>query len=173
MSGTFAKLLGRIRDAIIPKDAPGRQQSRAAGGAKGGPGAPTQPGQRFPADPDDLVIEYSPSLDGDADPGEVVWTWVAYEDDPAQGKDRPVVVIGRRGARLVAVALTSKQHDNEAQVAVGAGKWDRDGRQSFAKVERLLDIDATAVRREGAILDRPHFDAVVEGARRAHGGRLH
>ena len=119
-----------------------------------------------------LVIEYSPSLDGDADPGEVVWTWVPYEDDPAQGKDRPVVVIGRRGRRLVGVALTSKEHHNEAQVPVGTGKWDREGRPSFAKVERLLDVDAAEVRREGAILERRTFDAVVAGARRAHGGVL-
>ena len=119
-----------------------------------------------------LVIEYNPVLDGDADPGEVVWTWVPYEDDLSQGKDRPVVVIGRRGARLVAVPLTSKAHHNEAQVPVGAGRWDRDGRPSYAKVERLLDIEPGAVRREGAILDRAHFDAVVAGARRAHGGVL-
>ena len=55
---------------------------------------------RAPTAPDDrrACIEYSPSLDGDADPGEVVWTWVPYEEDPTQGKDRPVVIIGRRGA---------------------------------------------------------------------------
>jgi hypothetical protein len=26
-----------------------------------------------------------------------VWTWVAYEDDPARGKDRPVLVVGAGG----------------------------------------------------------------------------
>src|SRR5262249_10344430 len=31
-------------------------------------------------------IVYAPERDGDADPGEVVWGWVPYEDDPAQGK---------------------------------------------------------------------------------------
>ena len=46
-------------------------------------------------------IEYSPCLDGDPDPGEVVWTWVPYEEDPAQGKDRPVVIIGRQGDQLL------------------------------------------------------------------------
>ncbi len=143
LRGTFSRLVGKIRRR---------------------PPATTSTG---------LVIEYSPSLDGDADPGEVVWTWVPYEDDPSQGKDRPVVVIGRRGSRLVGVALTSKVHHNEAQVPVGAGRWDRDGRPSYAKVERLLDIDARGVRREGAILDRARFDAVVAGAKRAHGGDLH
>ena len=28
-------------------------------------------------------IVYAPDLDGRADPGEVVWTWVVYEDDPS------------------------------------------------------------------------------------------
>ena len=28
------------------------------------------------------------------EPGEVVWTWVPYEEDPTRGKDRPVPVIG-------------------------------------------------------------------------------
>src|SRR5262249_40217914 len=32
-------------------------------------------------------LVYAPDLDGQADPGEIVWTWVAYEDDPRQGKD--------------------------------------------------------------------------------------
>lgn len=111
-------------------------------------------------------VEYSPCLDGDPDPGEVVWTWVPYEDDPSQGKDRPVVIIGRRGPSLAGVPLTSKRHGNEAQVKVGAGPWDRDGRPSYAKVERLLDVDPGQVRREGAVLPREAFDAVVAGVRR-------
>lgn len=115
-----------------------------------------------------VVIEYSPNLDGDPDPGEVVWTWVAYEDDPSQGKDRPVVIIGRHGKYLAGVPLTSKRHDNEMQVAVGTGPWDREGRTSYAKVERVLDVDPNQVRREGAVLSRRYFDKVVEGVKQAH-----
>ncbi|MBI4884385.1 MAG: type II toxin-antitoxin system PemK/MazF family toxin [Actinobacteria bacterium] len=114
-----------------------------------------------------VVIEYTPSLDGEPDPGEVVWTWVSYEDDPSQGKDRPVVVIGHRGRYLAAVALTSKRHDNELQIPVGTGSWDREGRPSYAKVERVLDVDPKQVRREGAVLSRGHFDDVVAGVREA------
>ncbi len=40
-------------------------------------------------------ISYAPDLDGAADPGEVVWTWVPFEEDAAQGKDRPVLVVAR------------------------------------------------------------------------------
>ena len=43
-------------------------------------------------------LVYAPDLDGRADPGEIVWTWVVYEDDPTRGKDRPVLVVGRDSA---------------------------------------------------------------------------
>ena len=39
-----------------------------------------------------MTVHYAPDLDGDADPGEVVWAWVPYEEDPTQVKDRPVLV---------------------------------------------------------------------------------
>ena len=51
-------------------------------------------------------------------------------------------------------------------VKVGVGPWDRDGRPSYAKVERVLDVDPTQVRREGAVLPRTEFDAVVVGVQR-------
>jgi hypothetical protein len=115
-----------------------------------------------------VLVEYTPRLDGDPDPGEVVWTWVPYEDDPSQGKDRPVVIIGRTGPSLAGVPLTSKQHHRDDEIPVGTGAWDRSGRPSFAKVDQLLSIDEDAVRREGSILDRRHFDAVVAGVARFH-----
>lgn len=106
-------------------------------------------------------VEYSPRLDGDPDPGEIVWAWVPYEEDPEQGKDRPVVVIGRRGDLLVGIPLTSRRNEREAQVAVGTGSWDAQRRPSYARIWRMLDLDPDRVRREGAILDRPRFDELV------------
>ena len=113
-------------------------------------------------------IEYAPQLDGDPDPGEVVWTWVPFEDDPTLGKDRPVVIIGRHGERLSGVALTSKDRQRDDYVDVGTGEWDSRGRTSYAKVDRLLDIDPRQVRREGAILNRRQFDEVVAAVTRLH-----
>jgi hypothetical protein len=115
-----------------------------------------------------LEIRYEPVRDGEADPGEVVWTWVPFEDDPRSGKDRPVLVIGRRGGRRVGLALTSKPSDRGDRVEVGAGAWDRSGGVSFAKLDRLIDLEARPIRREGAVLDRRRFDAVV----RAYRGRV-
>lgn len=126
---------------------------------------PARPPETIGTGPNAIRVEYTPRLDGDPDPGEVVWTWVAYEDDPSQGKDRPVVIIGHRGKLLAGVALTSKRHDRELHVEVGTGSWDRHGQVSYAKVDRVLDIAPNAVRREGAILDRARFTAVIAAVR--------
>jgi hypothetical protein len=114
----------------------------------------------------DVRVEYTPNLDGDPDPGEVVWAWVPFEDDPTLGKDRPLVIIGRHGEHLSGVALTSKERNG--WVDVGTGDWDSKHRRSYAKVDRLLDVDADTVRREGSILNRRQFDQVVDAVVRLH-----
>ncbi|WP_236749742.1 MULTISPECIES: type II toxin-antitoxin system PemK/MazF family toxin [Aeromicrobium] len=120
-----------------------------------------------------MDLTYAPKPDGRPDPGEIVWTWVPYEDDPAQGKDRPVLVVGRDGARLVGLMLTSKDHDRDAAqeardgrfwLDIGSGPWDAQGRPSEVRVNRLIDVDPDAVRREGAVLDEPRFAAVLAAA---------
>ena len=117
-----------------------------------------------------VLWEYSPELDHDPDPGEVVWTWVAFEDDPSIGKDRPVAVVGRtEDRRLVALMLSSKEHDGDRDwLSIGSGPWDREGRESWVRRDRILAVSADAVRREGAILPRPTYDAIVAGLK---GGR--
>lgn len=123
------------------------------------------------------MATYSPKADGRPDPGEVVWAHVAYEDDPSQGKDRPVLVLARQGQDLLALMLTSQDHDRDAAdearwgrywTDVGSGGWDRQRRPSEARLDRLLTLRADGVRREGAALDRAVFDRVVAEARRFH-----
>ncbi len=106
---------------------------------------------------------YRPELDREPDPGEIVWAWVAYEDQPAIGKDRPLAVIGHAAdGRLAALMLSSRDHRGEANwLSVGAGPWDRQGRVSWVRTDRVLAVPAEAVRREGAILPRPVFDSLA------------
>ncbi len=110
-----------------------------------------------------LQIVYAPSKDGDADPGEVVWTWVPYEEDPKQGKDRPVLVIGTVGSQLAVLPLTSKDHtDHPDSIELGSGAWDDSGRVSYVKLDRILRVTPTKVRREGAAVDKATFDRVIQ-----------
>jgi hypothetical protein len=124
----------------------------------------TPPSRRVPAG---TTVEYSPDIDGDADPGEVVWAWVPYEDDPSKGKDRPVAIIGTCPGGLAGVPLTSKD-TGRGTVPVGTGGWDRSGRPSWAKVDQLIVLTERDVRREGSVLARDRFDAVVAGVAQHH-----
>lgn len=115
-------------------------------------------------------IVYAPDLDGRADPGEVVWTWVVYEDDPTRGKDRPVLVVGRDRQRLLGLMLSSQPHHmhDPTWVGIGSGSWDYDGRPSWVRVDRVLDVPEESIRREGAILDRVTFEVVATRLRREY-----
>jgi hypothetical protein len=124
----------------------------------------------------EITYEPDPGNGKVADPGEIVWTWVTFEEDHSQGKDRPVLVIGRDGPWLLALALTSKDHDRDAaQEAregrlwqdIGSGVWDNRGRASEVRVDRILRVDPNAVRREGAVLDREVFNQVAAAVRAA------
>jgi hypothetical protein len=119
-----------------------------------------------------LEVSYAPDLDGEPDPGEVVWTYVSYEDDPSQGKDRPVAVIGWDGPVLGVVQLTSKDKGRSDCVPIGTGAWDSEGRPSFAKIDRILRVQPSEVRREGAVLAKDRFTHLVGELRAMHGWPL-
>ena len=112
-------------------------------------------------------VVYAPDLDGRADPGEVVWTWVVYEDDPTLGKDRPVLVVGRERRVLLGLMLSSQEHHagDPAWVPIGSGSWDSggvngEGRPSWVRLDRVLDVPEEGIRREGAIMDRAIFELI-------------
>lgn len=113
---------------------------------------------------------YNPSTDGDPDPGEIVWTWVPYEENDGRGKDRPVLIVAQEpGGTLLAVQLSSQNHDDQPDwVPVGTGRWDGEGRPSWAGIDRVLRVHPQGMRREAAALDREPFDAVVTALRRRH-----
>jgi PemK-like, MazF-like toxin of type II toxin-antitoxin system len=117
-------------------------------------------------------IQYDPHPNGVADPGEVVWAWVPFEEDHTRGKDRPVLIIGIDHGLLLGLMLTSKDHDRDLALEarhgrhwldVGTGAWDARRRPSEVRLDRVLRLRPEAVRREGASLDRPTFDAVARG----------
>lgn len=108
-------------------------------------------------------LVYAPDLDGRADPGEVVWTWVTYEDDPTRGKDRPVLVVGRDRHTLLGLMLSSQDHhaDDPRWMSIGSGTWDYEGRISWVRLDRVLDVPEEGIRREGAILEPQKFELVA------------
>ena len=124
--------------------------------------------------------EYSPAHDGDPDPGEIVWTWVPYEENDGRGKDRPLLVVAREATgTFLAVQLSSKRPADAARgtaealrrVPIGSGPWDRSGRDSWVDVDRVLRLHEKGMRREACALDRMRFNLVVHRLRERHGWR--
>ncbi|MFE6777323.1 type II toxin-antitoxin system PemK/MazF family toxin [Streptomyces sp. NPDC057702] len=136
-----------------------------------GSAGPSATAEALPGQVGPVRTEYAPDPDGAPDPGEVVWTWVPYEENDGRGKDRPVLVVAReRAGTLLAVQLSSKRHDDDREwVPIGAGPWDRAGRESWVDLDRVLRVHPDGMRREACALDRPRFDRVVARLRQRYG----
>jgi GNAT superfamily N-acetyltransferase len=116
--------------------------------------------------PGDVRFSYRPRHpDGHPDPGEIVWAHVPFEDDPSQGKDRPVLIVGRAtNGNLVGVQLTSKTH-RPGDMPIEWG----DGKPSSVRPERFIQVDLTNYRKEGAYVKKPKFQDVVDYVSGRHG----
>ncbi|GAB2675111.1 type II toxin-antitoxin system PemK/MazF family toxin [Nocardia goodfellowii] len=154
---TIGKQLGIIAKAQGPKI--GKKRGR------NGPAITVRPAASTPVPTAHRArqIVYCPHLDGRADPGEIVWTWVPYEEDPNNGKDRPVLVVGRDRATLLGLMLSSnpERARDHNWVGIGSGPWDHEGRPSWVRLDRVLDVPEAGIRREGAIVPRKSFDLVA------------
>ena len=159
----------------VPKPSSAKSAANSTAPKPSAPATGASNGSDYPGDYRDMInFEYSPSLDGDADPGEIVWTWVPFEEDHSQGKDRPVLLVGRDGEYLLALMMTSKDHNNREHadpnyLDIGSGPWDPQGRASEVKLNRVIRVRPDAMRREGAIMPEDTF-RLIERAWTRHNG---
>lgn len=120
---------------------------------------------------DALTVAYEPDKDGAPDSGEVVWTWIPYDERDGRGKDRPVLIIAKdAGGRFFAVRLTSKPHDGDRQyLEIGPGAWDSKGRSSWVDIEQIYSVHTDGMRREAATLDRGRYANVAAALTQRYG----
>jgi hypothetical protein len=80
---------------------------------------------------------------------------------------------------LLALILTSKDHDRDAAdearwgrvwMDIGSGPWDKEGRRSEVRLDRVLRIDPAQVRREGAVIGEDLFNEVAAELHALHRG---
>lgn len=119
-------------------------------------------------------LSYAPDLDGTADPGEVVWATVTFEEDDQQVKDRPLLVVARKDDDTVlALLLSSRAHRRRVKgwLDLGRGAWDAQRRRSYVRLDRVLELADDGLRREGAVLAPQQFERVCVELRRGYGWR--
>lgn len=152
----------------------GSPQQRGDRGASGDPSprsdAPSQHTDEVTDYPGDFTgavrCEYDPVPGPEAGPGEVVWTWVPFEELDGRGKDRPVLIIARNGRYLLALQLTTRDRNNAAAhdedyLDIGTGDWDAQGRPSEVNLTRVLQLNPRDLRREGGVLKRQIYQRVA------------
>jgi hypothetical protein len=165
--GLLSRFAQLFRSPPTPAPAPAREREPGSAGSNATV-------EIEPPRPDGLTITYSPQVDGGPDTGEIVWTWVPYDERDGRGKDRPVLVIAREDAdHVLAVRLTSKTHDGERDyLPIGAGPWDSQGRPSWVDVEQIYRVHREGMRREASVLDLDRFTRVAAALQSRYGWRV-
>ena len=76
-----------VRSPLMPPNGPlSRLKAKVTASLRGRPTSRTKTAVPDSVTTDGgITVSYAPEPDGDADPGEVVWAWVPFEDDPTQG----------------------------------------------------------------------------------------
>lgn len=185
-NGMLAGLVGAVLSLLRPEGGPSPTPA-APGGAAPAPRsdstprvAPTARGASIsgtqtvevrPPAASVLQITYAPQRDGDPDAGEVIWTWVPYDENDGRGKDRPVLVIARHSAeRVYGVRLTSKSHQGDRDfLSIGSGPWDSQGRESWVDIEQVYSVHTRGMRREASALDLEQFTRVASALHKRYG----
>lgn len=155
-----------------PKPGPRNVEQRRGGQAP--PGMPGPHDQAIEYDVERFGLpdfEYNPKKDNQPDPGEIVWTWVPFEENDGRGKDRPVLVLADLDEHVIFAQTTSKDNTSDAAhearwgrywMDIGSGAWDSKGRESEVRLDRLCIVHEDQIRREGDKLDRTIYDKVIE-----------
>lgn len=166
---TLRRLLGDALTAWRGNRSTSQHSATPSAHTTGGVPAPF-PGQY----PGDFIgvphFSYTPHNDDRPDPGEVVWTWVPFEEDTRVGKDRPVLLLGVDAGWLLAAPLTSQDHDRDAAqeasqgrywMDIGSGDWDPKHRASEVRLNRVIRVSPKHVRRTSGRIDAELFHQVT------------
>ena len=129
-------------------------------------------------------IFYAPNMDGQVDPGEVVWFWVPNHDaDPndetttttddttPKFTERALVVSGRTGDPVLGLITSpNPEHaDDEKWLDIGSGPWDEQGRRSWLRLDKVIKVAETAIRRQGAVIPLGRFNRIASRLRNEYG----
>ncbi|MFD5868214.1 type II toxin-antitoxin system PemK/MazF family toxin [Corynebacterium sp. NPDC060344] len=108
-------------------------------------------------------IVYAPDMDGQTDPGEVVWAPVLLEGDAEKPRERAVVVVGRHKQTLLGALISTHQRhaDSPHWLFIGSGAWDPEGRPSWVRLDKILEVPEAGIRRSGAVMPRRRFDRIA------------
>ncbi|AJE33829.1 hypothetical protein B842_09900 [Corynebacterium humireducens NBRC 106098 = DSM 45392] len=112
-------------------------------------------------------IYYAPDMDGQAEPGEVVWIWAPSDGPDLPPRERAMLVIGRDRHTILGLLISPnpKHAGAETWLDIGAGEWDASGRQCWIRLDRVLEVSEQGVRRQGALFPQRRFERIANRLR--------
>ncbi|WP_246118161.1 type II toxin-antitoxin system PemK/MazF family toxin [Corynebacterium canis] len=116
-------------------------------------------------------LYYAPDMDGQADPGEVVWIMVNTNGPDKPPMERAIVVVGRAAHNILGLLISPDDAHKEEHnwLDIGAGAWDEASRQCWVRLDKVLEVPELHIRRQGAIIPRQRFERIANRLRKEYG----
>lgn len=108
-------------------------------------------------------IYYAPDMDGNAEPGEVVW--VTMPSHPP--RQRSMLVVGRERNEVLGLLISpeSEHANDERWLGIGAGEWHESGKPCWVRLDKTLIVPESDLHRSGTIIPPRRFERVANRLR--------
>lgn len=116
------------------------------------------------------TIFYAPDMDGQADPGEVVWADI-HTVKGGEIARRSLLIVGRRHHTLLTLLISSNaEHaDQDNWFKIGTGPWDSKGRESWIRIDKILELPESLIQRRGVSMPERRFERIASRLRDDYG----
>lgn len=108
-------------------------------------------------------IYYAPDMDGNAEPGEVVWVTVPSHPP----RQRSMLVVGRERGEVLGLLISSEaEHaSDERWLGIGAGEWNASGKPCWVRLDKTMIVPESDLHRSGTIIPQRRFERVANRLR--------
>ncbi|WP_448851284.1 type II toxin-antitoxin system PemK/MazF family toxin [Corynebacterium sp. 335C] len=158
LDGALAQLTEQLGLAVEDDDAAATERREAVTVAK-------------PAAKVARSIVYAPDMDGHADSGEIVFAPVQLDGESSASHERAVVVIGRHRRELLGALISAdaRHADDDRWLYIGTGSFEGEARPSWVRLDRVLVVPESGIRRSGTVLPRRRFERIAHRLRADYG----
>ncbi|APT89355.1 hypothetical protein CFRA_08945 [Corynebacterium frankenforstense DSM 45800] len=117
------------------------------------------------------ALYYAPGMDGQAEPGEVVFIWAPSDGADAPLRERAILVVGHNRNTVLGLLISpNPEHaDDDRWLGIGTGDFDASGRSCWVRLDRVLEVSELGIRRQGIFLPRGRFDRIAAKLRSRYG----
>lgn len=116
------------------------------------------------------AVIYAPDMDGQADPGEVIWNNIRTQKG-GEIELRAVLIVGRQKHTLLGLLISSNpEHAAKPNwIRIGSGPWDAEGSESYVCLDKILEIPESEIQRRGVSMPERRYDRIAARLRADYG----